>query len=54
MARNTHCEAHARSAFDQEELATPLALLGAITLREFGRASDPVRQTLVPVAGFLA
>lgn len=31
-----------------------LALLGAVTLEEFGLAADPVRKTLVPVAGLLA
>jgi clan AA aspartic protease len=31
-----------------------LALLGAVTLEEFGLAPDPVRKTLVPVAGLLA
>jgi clan AA aspartic protease len=31
-----------------------LALLGAVTLEEFALAPDPVRKTLVPVAGFLA
>ncbi len=31
-----------------------LALLGAVTLEEFGLAPDPVRKTLVPVGGLLA
>lgn len=31
-----------------------LALLGAVTLEEFGLAPDPVRKALVPVAGLLA
>lgn len=31
-----------------------LALLGAVTLEQFGLAPDPVRKTLVPVAGLLA
>jgi clan AA aspartic protease len=31
-----------------------LALLGAVTLEEFGLAPDPVSKTLVPVAGLLA
>ena len=31
-----------------------LALLGAVTLEEFALAPDPVRKTLVPVAGLLA
>jgi clan AA aspartic protease len=31
-----------------------LALLGAVTLEEFGLAPDPVRKTLVPVSGLLA
>ena len=31
-----------------------LALLGAVTLEEFGLAPDPIRKTLVPVAGLLA
>ncbi len=31
-----------------------LALLGAVTLEEFGLAADPVRKTLVPVGGLLA
>ncbi len=31
-----------------------LPLLGAVTLEEFGLAPDPVRKTLVPVAGLLA
>lgn len=30
-----------------------LALLGAVTLEEFGLAPDPVRKTLVPVGGLL-
>jgi clan AA aspartic protease len=30
------------------------ALLGAVTLEEFGLAPDPVRKTLVPVGGLLA
>ncbi len=31
-----------------------LAVLGAVTLEEFGVAPDPVRKILVPVAGLLA
>jgi len=31
-----------------------LALLGAVTLEEFGFAPDPVRKILVPVGGLLA
>lgn len=31
-----------------------LALLGAVTLEQFGLAPDPVRKTLVPVGGLLA
>ena len=31
-----------------------LALLGAVTLEEFGLAPDPVRKSLVPVADLLA
>ncbi len=31
-----------------------LALLGAVTLEEFGLAPDPVRKALVPVGGLLA
>lgn len=31
-----------------------LALLGAVTLEEFGLAPDPVQKTLVPVGGLLA
>lgn len=31
-----------------------LAILGAVTLEEFGLAPDPVRKTLVPVGGLLA
>lgn len=31
-----------------------LALLGAVTLEEFGLAPDPVRKTLLPVGGLLA
>ena len=31
-----------------------LALLGAVTLEEFGLAPDPIRKTLVPVGGLLA
>lgn len=31
-----------------------LALLGAVTLEEFGLAPDPVKKTLVPVGGLLA
>ena len=31
-----------------------LALLGAVALEEFGLAPDPVRKTLLPVAGLLA
>jgi clan AA aspartic protease len=31
-----------------------LALLGAVTLEEFGLAPDPVRKTLVSVGGLLA
>ncbi|HSB71934.1 MAG TPA: retroviral-like aspartic protease family protein [Candidatus Methylomirabilis sp.] len=31
-----------------------LTMLGAVTLEEFGLAPDPVRKTLVPVAGLLA
>jgi clan AA aspartic protease len=31
-----------------------LPLLGAVTLEEFGLAPDPIRKTLVPVAGLLA
>lgn len=31
-----------------------LAVLGAVTLEEFGLAPDPIRKTLVPVAGLLA
>jgi clan AA aspartic protease len=34
--------------------AGALGLLGAVTLEEFGLAPDPVRKTLVPVAGLLA
>lgn len=45
-----------------EELITPflagppgcLALLGAVTLEEFGLAPDPVRKKLVSVGGLLA
>ena len=45
-----------------EELITPflagppgcLALLGAVTLEEFGLAADPLKKTLVPVGGLLA
>ena len=47
---------------DREQLITVflegppgcLALLGAVTLEEFGLAPDPVRKTLVPVGGLLA
>jgi len=35
-------------------LAGCLAVLGAVTLEEFGLAPDPVRKTLIPVAGLLA
>lgn len=31
-----------------------LALLGAVTLEEFGLAPDPVKKTLIPVGGLLA
>ncbi len=31
-----------------------LALLGAVTLEEFGLAPDPIRKVLVPVGGLLA
>ena len=31
-----------------------LALLGAVTLEEFGLAADPVRKVLIPVGGLFA
>lgn len=51
-----------RLRLDGEELTTvflsgppgALALLGAVTLEQFGLAPDPIRQTLVPITGLLA
>lgn len=60
--RVTYAAGQVAIRLNDEELNTPflvgppqsLALLGAVTLEQFGLAPDPVRKTLVSVGGLLA
>lgn len=60
--RMTHPAGQVAIQLDGEEVITVflagpsgcLALLGAVTLEEFGLAPDPIRKILVPASGLLA